>query len=57
MEVAIEKGARSWLGLVFGVGRTQVGAGRTKSTRAGCKLPWARTKSAWEGPQVVQPGF
>ena len=28
MEVAIEKGARSYLGLVFGTGRMQVSAGR-----------------------------
>ena len=28
-----------------------------KSARAGCKLPQGRTKLAWAGPKVVQPGF
>ena len=28
MEEAMEKGARSWLGLVFGAGRMQVGTAR-----------------------------
>ena len=30
MEVAMEKGAQSYLGLVFGASRMQVGMGRTQ---------------------------
>ena len=51
MEEAIEKGAQSYLGLVFAARASPelVRAG-SKSVRVGCNL-------ARVGPQVVQPGF
>ena len=56
MEVAMEKGARSYLGLLFSTVH--------KSERASNKSAWVSNKSAWVrikstrvGPQVVQPSF
>ena len=45
----MEKGAQSYLGLVFGPAH--------RSAQARNKSAWVRYKLAWAGPQVVQPGF
>ena len=56
MEVAMEKGIQSYLGLVFGMEHKSAWL-MYKSAQPRHKSVRPRNKSAWAGAQVIQPSF